>query len=353
MNGAIGVVGATGAVGREALAILCERGHGERIAAFGSERAAGREVACGGRSLRVQAASEESLAACEAVLLCTPAEVSRRLGPSAAAAGAVVIDNSSAFRMAADVPLIVPEINGAGLTGAERLIANPNCSTIILLAALEPLRRRFGVARIVVSTYQAVSGAGQAAMEELREQAGRALRGREAGARVFHEPCAFNVFSHDSAVEPGSGLNGEERKIIEEARRIWNDADLCISPTCVRVPVMRAHAEAIMVELGEWAREDEVREELRRAPWLEVIDDRENNRFPTPLRATGRDEVLVGRVRRDPGSPARGERSRGFLLFACADQLRKGAALNAVQIMELMLRRAERRDRPRPASLRR
>lgn len=353
MSGLIGVVGATGAVGREALAILGERGHGGRVAAFGSGRAAGREVACGNRSLRVEAASEESLGACGAVLLCTPAEVSRRLAPAAAAAGALVIDNSSAFRMTPHVPLIVPEINGAGLSGAERLIANPNCSTIILLAALEPLRRRFGVGRIVVSTYQAVSGAGQAAMEELREQAEQSLSGRGGEARVFREPCAFNVFSHDSAVEPESGVNGEERKIIEESRRIWGDAGLCISPTCVRVPVMRAHAEAILVELGEWAGEDEVREELRRAPWLEVIDERENNRFPTPLRATGRDEVLVGRVRRDPGALTRGGRSKSFLLFACSDQLRKGAALNAVQIMELMLRRGARRGRPRPASPRR
>ncbi len=202
--------------------------------------------------------------------------------------------------------------------------------------AVEPLRRAFGLARITVATYQAVSGAGIAAMEELREQTRGVLAGEAARPGVFREPCAFNLFSHDSEVDPETGANGEEQKIIDEARKITGDAGLRVTATCVRVPVARAHSQAIVVEVERACREEDVRGAYEGFAGVRVLDDRARNSFPTPLKATGRDEVLVGRIRPDPAAPKdeRG-RTRGWCLFASGDQLRKGAALNAVQIAEL------------------
>ncbi|HZW09448.1 MAG TPA: Asd/ArgC dimerization domain-containing protein, partial [Phycisphaerales bacterium] len=306
---------------------------------------------------------------CSLAIFAADAATAREFCPLAVRAGAFVVDNSSAFRMDPDVPLIVPEVNGAawrrggpGRAPSEpgrpaansrahgsgdamarpgapgRLVANPNCTTIILLVAIEPLRRAFGIEAIDVATYQAVSGAGLAGMEELLEQTRSCLTPHGApggGPRVFAEPCAFNVFSHDSAVDPASGVNGEERKVIDETRKIWADPAVRVTPTCVRVPVLRAHTEAITVTLRRPASEAEVREALSSGQGLEIIDDRAANRFPTPRKAGERDPVLVGRIRPDPGEPPEaGGRSRRWCLLACADQLRKGAALNAVQIAE-------------------
>jgi len=328
-------------VGLEALAILGERGvESARLRVLASERSAGSDVPYRGGSVRVAEIGPDSFRGVELALVCASAEVARRLAPVAAAAGAVVVDNSSAFRADPLVPLVIPEVNGGSLPrrGSRGvIIANPNCSTIILLAAVNPLRTAFGIERLVVATYQAVSGAGAAAMEELREQVLEVANGREAKPRVFKEPCAFNVFSHDSAMDVETGVNGEERKIIDETRRIWDDPRAAVSPTCIRVPVMRAHTEAIAVTLASPASEGEVFEVLRNGPGLEVVDDRSANAFPTPLKAAGRDKVLVGRVRRDPAEePDALGRSRSFLLMACGDQLRKGAALNAVQIAEAL-----------------
>lgn len=331
----IAVVGATGAVGREMLEILAHRGvPAASLRCLASERSSGTSLPYGDEHVGVAAAGPGSFDGVDLALFSAGASRSRELAPAALDAGAVVIDNSSAFRMDPDVPLVVPEINGDLLKGPGRpaLIANPNCAAIILVMAVDPLRRAFGVERLVVSTYQSASGAGAAALAELREQTRVVLDGGEPTPRVFREPCAFNVFSHDSEVDPATGRNGEEQKLMDESRKIWDDPALALSVTCVRVPVLRAHTESICVTLGEPAAEDEVRRCLAAAAGIEVVDDRAANRFPTARRATGRDAVLVGRVRPDPGQPADGTRHRGFNLLASGDQLRKGAALNAIQI---------------------
>ncbi|MCC5824508.1 MAG: aspartate-semialdehyde dehydrogenase [Phycisphaerales bacterium] len=323
----VAVVGATGAVGREALSILAERGHpADRIIALASARSAGERLPYADAAVTVAALTDD-FPACDAALFCATADIARAHAPGAVAAGALVVDNSSAFRMDPAVPLVVPEINASAIADA-RLIANPNCSTIILLTALNPLRERFGVARIVVSTYQAVSGAGLEAVAELQAQTRAVLDGRPAEPSVFPEPCAFNVFSHESPLDPATGLNGEESKMIAESRRIWNDPGLILIPTCVRVPVLRAHTQSALVTLENPATEDDLRAALAAAPGVALLDDRAHNRFPTPLGATGGDPVLAGRIRRF--SPTE------FSLLIAGDQLRKGAALNAVQIMDLL-----------------
>ncbi len=337
----ISVVGATGAVGREVLGILSSRGvpHSS-VVALASESSAGTSLAYGAHAIRVQALGDDSFSAGGLAIFAASADIARRFAPVAIAAGASVVDNSSAFRLEPHIPLIVPEINGARLTRASvrpRLVANPNCSTVILLTALDPLRRAFGVEAVCVATYQAVSGAGLAAIDELRAQTRSVLEGNRPEPRFFKEPCAFNVFSHDSEVDADSGLNVEERKIIDEARKIWLDPDLPITPTCVRVPVLRAHTQAITVRLGRPVTERQVREALALAAGVTVIDDRAASSFPTPLRATGRDDVLVGRIRPDPAEkPGPGGEFASWCLLACGDQLRKGAATNAIQIADLL-----------------
>lgn len=342
-EGCIAVVGATGAVGREVLHLLAARGvSGERVRALASSRSAGTHVRCGPDNLEVSGLGDGSFAGSALAIFAADAVTARRYAPIAARAGAVVIDNSSAFRLDPDVPLVVPEVDGCGAIPASRnIIANPNCTTIILVTALEPLRRAFGIEAIDVATYQAVSGAGLAAIDELLDGTRASLDPSDRPSteasrqRVFAEPAAFNVFSHDSPVDLDSGINGEEQKVIDETRKIWGDPFLRITPTCVRVPVLRAHTEAITVTLTSPASEAEVREALARGSGVEVVDDRAANRFPTPRKASGNDPVLVGRVRPDPGEVSdAGGRNRRWCLLACGDQLLKGAALNAVQIAE-------------------
>ncbi|MEX2217191.1 MAG: aspartate-semialdehyde dehydrogenase [Phycisphaerales bacterium] len=369
----LAIVGATGAVGREFLAVLEERRfpHGP-VRLLASPRSAGTVMTYRGEPHTVQALSPEAFEGIDLALFSAGGAISKQYCPVAAAAGAVVIDNSSAFRMVEGVPLVVPEVNPGALEGIRRsehrppktavggtggtIIANPNCSTIIMLLAVTPLRRAFGVERVIVSTYQAVSGAGAGGMRALIEEtraeleamsrcspAGQASRLPAAGTaapQFFPEPCAFNVFSHNTAVDPETGRNVEEEKMIVETRKIWGDPGARISATCIRVPTLRAHAESINVELSRPAAEEEVRGVLSRAPGVEVVDDRAGNRFPTPRKASGRDAALVGRIRRDATAEETvegGRRlSRGYDIFVCADQLRKGAALNAVQIAELV-----------------
>jgi aspartate-semialdehyde dehydrogenase len=343
-DGLIAVIGATGAVGLEVLQILAGRGiDSSRVVAIASERSVGKSVPMGDQSLAIRPLAEGCFANVGTAIFGTDAAISREWCPKAVEAGAVVVDNSSAFRMDPAVPLIVPEVNGDVLRHAHLqsrgpkglLIANPNCSTIILLMALTPLRDAFGVEHIVLSTYQAVSGAGIAAMDELRAQAQSVLDGVPAAPVVFKEPCAFNVFSHDSAMNVTTGLNGEEQKIIDETRKIWQDSAVRVSPTCVRVPVLRAHTQAITARLKSPATLEEVRRVLAAAPGVRIVDDRLQNSFPTPLKAAGRDEILIGRTRCDPGEPFDDSgRTRSFSLLICGDQLRKGAALNAVQIAD-------------------
>ena len=257
---------------------------------------------------------------------------SRQFVPHATAAGVLVIDNSSAFRMDTDVPLVVPEVNPEAARVHRGVIANPNCSTIIMVVPLWPLHRANPVRRVVVSTYQAVSGAGAKALAELEEQSRTVLAGKQPKPRVFPVPCAFNVFSHDSAVNE-TGYNVEELKFIDETRKIFAAPQIAIAPTCIRVPVMRAHTETLAIEFTNPITPDEAREILSVAPGVRVDDDPARNHFPTPLEATGIDEVLVGRIRQDSTIPD----NRGLQLMLAGDQLRKGAALNAVQIAELLL----------------
>jgi aspartate-semialdehyde dehydrogenase len=339
----IAVVGATGAVGREMLVVLEQRGFpcGE-VRLLASARSAGAQLPFRGGMLRAQELGEGAFEGVDITLFSAGGEVSRRFAPAAVGAGAVVVDNSSAFRMDPAVPLVIPEVNGGAvdeLGGGPGIIANPNCSTIILLMALTPLHRAFGVERAVVSTYQAASGAGAAAMEELASQSRDVLEGREASPRIFPEPCAFNVFSHNSAVDPRTGRNVEEQKMIDEMRKIWADPCVRITATCIRVPVLRSHAESINVTLREPAAEEDVRAAIGAFPGVRVVDDRGSNDFPTSLKASGTDEVLVGRIRPDETQGGENGRWHGYDLFAAGDQLRKGAALNAVQIAELLVRK--------------
>lgn len=345
------ILGATGAVGREVLHILSSRGVcASRIRALASERSVGTNIPYAHECVVVREVAPREFEGASLAIFAGSADLSKRWAPIALEHRVTVIDNSSAFRLDHSVPLVVPEINAdvltnahatarANATRAARLIANPNCSTILLLVALGPLRRAFGIRRIDVATYQAVSGAGLEAIDELHTQARASLVGAGASSspRVFKEPCAFNVFSHDSAVNLSDGTNGEERKIIDESRKIWNDPALRITPTCVRVPVVRAHTMAVTVELSQPAREHELRAALEHAPGVSFVDDRANNAFPTPLKASGQDKVLVGRLRPDPCEPpdSNGRHTR-FCLLLAGDQLRKGAATNAVQIADLI-----------------
>lgn len=333
MKRSYAILGATGAVGREFLAILAERrAEIGSLRLLASARSAGQVVEFRGQPIRVEEVGPRSFDGVDIGLFSAGASVSKTWAPVAVAAGARVIDNSSAFRMDADVPLVVPEINPQAI-GDARVIANPNCSTIIMNMAVWPLHQRRRVRRIVVSTYQAASGAGWAAMQELENQTRDVLSGRPATPRLFPHPIAFNLFSHNTAIRE-DGYNVEERKMILETRKIFGEPDLQITATCVRVPVLRAHSESINLTFEQPIRESEVREILANAPGVRLVDDRAANRFPMPLDASSRDECLVGRIRQDLSQPD----GRGIELFVCGDQLRKGAALNAVQIAECLPR---------------
>lgn len=331
----LAVVGATGLVGREALAILASRGvPSHRVLALASERSAGVSISYGRTRISVQPFDLGVAGLASHILLCAGSAFARAHARALVSGGASVVDNSSAFRSDPDVPLIVPEVNGHILQrSSSQLFANPNCSTILLVVALDPIRRALGLVDVVVSTYQAVSGAGRAGLEALeRECREEVVEGVNAQS-PFPEPCAFNVFPHESAFDQETGLCLEERKLITESARLWADTAPTITPTCARVPVRRAHSQAVTFTVHSKASEREIRDLLRSAPGIEV---RENPTCPpTPLQATGRDEVLVGRIRRAPSEPQVGP-ARRFQLWLCGDQLRKGAALNAIQILELL-----------------
>jgi aspartate-semialdehyde dehydrogenase len=332
----VAVVGATGAVGVEILKCLDRRGFplgGLRLLA--SPRSAGRTVDFRGRTLTVEALTRESFRGVDIALFSAGGSISRVFAPAAVEAGAVVVDNSSAFRMDPDVPLVVPEINPQAIAGHRGIVANPNCSTIIALVALWPVHRRHRVRRLIAATYQAASGAGQAAMDELVAGTRAFLDGTPFRPEVIPYPYAFNVFSHNSRVDPETGYNEEETKLLKESRKILGEPDLRVSATCVRVPVLRAHAEALTVECERPVTPEEVRELLSSAPGVRVVDDRAANRFPMPIDASGEDDVLVGRIRADTSDPT----GHSFAMFVCGDQLLKGAALNAVQIAERLVAR--------------
>ena len=258
--------------------------------------------------------------------------VSKQFGPIAAKAGAVVVDNSSAFRMDPDVPLVIPEINPQTINDHKGIIANPNCSTIIGIVPVWPLHQVNPVKRMIVSTYQAVSGAGWQAMEELKNLTRDVLDGKDPQPKAFKHSCAFNCFSHDSDIGE-NGYNVEEMKMVHETHKIFNDDSIAITCTCVRVPVLRTHCESINLEFTKPFELNDVVEKLLQAPGVKVVDDRENNYFPMPNDATGQGDILVGRIRYDESIPDK----RGLNLFVAGDQILKGAALNAVQIAEKLV----------------
>lgn len=335
----VAVVGATGAVGREVLSILAERGHPRgAVVAFASDRSSGLAVPFGEGSVQTRALSHAALREADIAIFASSAEVAVRFAPGAAGAGVLCVDNSSAFRADPDVPLVVPEVNAGALAEgrAGGIVASPNCSTILLLVAIEPIRRAFGVEQVVVSTYQAVSGAGLAGMRELDEQAKASVEGRELSRSVFPEQCLFNCFVHESEIDPRTGFNGEEAKIIAEAGKIWGlGGGAPIVPTCIRVPVRRAHAESVFLRTSRPATIEQVRAVLRAGEGLELAEG--SSAFPTPLRAGGGDRVLVGHLRRSPTARfGAGGGADEFVFWLCGDQLRKGAALNAVQIAAVL-----------------
>jgi aspartate-semialdehyde dehydrogenase len=281
----------------------------------------------------VEELKADAFKGCDIAFFSAGATRSREFVPAAKAAGCVVVDNSSAFRMDPNTPLVVPEITAGELAKHHGIIANPNCVAIVAATPLWPLHQARRIRRIVMSTYQAASGAGAAAMEELSESTRAYLEGRPFTPKVLPHPYAFNVFSHNTKVDPQSGYNEEEIKVMQECRKIFGVPDLRVSATCVRVPVLRAHCIAMNVEFEAPLSPAEAREILSRAPGVRVVDELEKNYFPMPVDASGKDDVLVGRIRKDVSDPTGATLS----LFVAGDQLRKGAALNAVQIAERLI----------------
>jgi aspartate-semialdehyde dehydrogenase len=324
----IAVVGATGAVGVEILRVLERRNFpvaGLKLLA--SKRSVGKTLEFKGKPYKVEELTAAAFKGVDIAFFSAGAGRSREFAPAAKAAGAVVIDNSSAFRMDPNVPLVVPEVNPGDLRWHKGLIANPNCTAMILAVAIWPIHQAVGIRRVIVSTYQSASGAGAAAMRELEDQAREYAAGKAITKSVFPHQIAFNVFSHNTKMAD-NGYNEEENKVVEETRKIFHEPELAIVPTCIRVPVLRAHAESIVLELAAPMSPEEARALLARSAGIKIVDDPVANHFPMPLEASGDLDVHVGRIRRDVSNP------NGLALFVAGDQLLKGAAWNAVQIAE-------------------
>jgi len=327
----VAVLGASGAVGQELLQLLEQRRFPvAELLPLASPRSAGQSLGWQGRALTIQPVEASAFEGVDLVLASAGGSVSRQWAPLAAAAGALVIDNSSAFRMDPEVPLVVPEVNPEAAFSHRGIIANPNCTTILLSLALAPLHARRPIRRVVVSTYQSASGAGARAMEELRSLSRTVLDGGEPVSEVLPHSLAFNLFLHNSPLQP-NGYCEEELKMLHETRKIMGTPELRLSATCVRVPVLRAHSEAVNIEFHEPFPVEEARALLADAPGVELLDDFDANRFPMPTDVTGRDPVAVGRIRQDLSEP------NALELWLCGDQIRKGAALNAIQIAELLI----------------
>jgi len=327
------IAGVTGAVGQEFLSILQQRDFPfDLLKVLASSRSAGKKINFKGKEYTVEELTKDSFTGIDIALFSAGGARSKEFAPAAAEAGAVVVDNSSAFRMDPDVPLVIPEINPEKIKEHKGIIANPNCSTIIGIVPVWPLHKANPVRRMVVSTYQAASGAGMSAMLELESQSREILDGKEPTCRALPYQIAFNCFNHDSALDP-NGYNLEEIKMVKETHKIFDCPDIAITATCIRIPVLRAHCESINLEFADPITPDEVRDLLSSAPGVTVLDDREHNRFPMPIDATGKDDVYVGRIRQDESLPD----NRGINIWVAGDQLRKGAALNAVQIAEKLL----------------
>src|SRR6476646_3312060 len=335
----VAIAGVTGAVGAEFIATMDRRGFPVRkLKALASARSAGKTLSFRGESIAIEELTERSFEGVDIALFSAGGGTSRKFSPSAVRAGAVVIDNSSAFRMDPNVPLVIPEINGNRIREHKGIIANPNCAAITALVPLWPIHQKNRIKRVIISTYQAASGAGAAAMNELVESTRANLNGQVYTPKVMPHPYAFNLFNHNTAVDPETGYNDEETKVIKETRKIFEDETIAVGVTCVRVPVLRAHCEAITFECEKPISESEVRRILAAAPGVKVVDDRVKNYFPMPIDASGQDDVLVGRIRNDLSDPT----GHSIAMFVSADQLLQGAALNAVQIAEYLVNRDAR-----------
>jgi aspartate-semialdehyde dehydrogenase len=327
------IVGVTGAVGQVMLECLEQRAFPvDELIPLASSRSAGKKVSFKGQEVEIQNLENHRFQKGEIVLSSAGAKVTKTFRERAVASGAVIVDNTSAYRMEKGVPLVVPEINADQIPNNPGLIANPNCCAAILTVALWPLYKLSRIRRMVVSTYQSASGAGAAAMAELETQTREVLEGKAPTIKALPYQLAFNLYSHNAAIE-ANGYNGEENKVVAETQKIFDDTDMGVAVTCIRVPVMRAHSESVNLEFEEPVTVEQAREAIRNAPGVRLVDNREKNFFPMPLDASGIDDVLVGRIREDDTVPG----GRGLALFISGDQLRKGAALNAVQIAEKLV----------------
>jgi aspartate-semialdehyde dehydrogenase len=331
----VAVVGATGAVGSTMLGVMRERGFpADEVVPFASERSAGRRIDFGDQMLEVQALSEDSIQGFDIALFSAGGSTSGEWAPRFAAAGAVVVDNSSRWRMNDDVPLVVSEVNPEALDRHNGIVANPNCSTMQMVVALKPIQDAAGIERLVITTMQSVSGTGQRAVEELHDQTEAVLDAKEiAQPTMYPHQIAFNVLPVAGSFPDGSDYTDEELKLVNETRKILSQPDIGVSATCTRVPVYTGHSESVNVQTRDPLSPEECRSLLSSAPGLEVLDDPPNGIYPLAIEAAGRDEVLVGRIRRDPSH------ERSLNMFIVGDNLRKGAATNAVQLAELLVER--------------
>jgi aspartate-semialdehyde dehydrogenase len=329
----VAILGATGAVGTELLELLASRRFPlASLKLLASERSAGKTIDFQGESLPIEAVNDRSFQDVDIVLASAGGSTSKAWAKTIVESGATIIDNSSAFRMNPDVPLVVPEINPDSVDNHQGIIANPNCTTILLGVAIWPLHQVQLIERVIVSTYQSASGAGARAMEEVKQQAQAILDNRQPPTNSFPYPLAFNLFPHNTPIND-QGYCEEEMKMVNETRKIFSCPRLRVSATCVRVPVLRAHSESVNLEFSRPFPVAKAREILQSAPGVKLVEDWDANYFPMPIDATGRDEVLVGRIRQDISHP------NGLELWLCGDQIRKGAALNAVQIAELLVKK--------------
>lgn len=327
----IAVVGATGLVGKEAIELIEDyKSEPKKLRLFASEKSAGNKIMFKDRMIEVEELTPESFEGIDIAIFSIGASLSKKFTPYAVKSGCIVVDNSSAFRMDKDVPLVVPEINPEAITKHKGIIANPNCTTIIMLMALYPLYKLSKIESVHFSSYQAVSGGGLKAQDELLSQMYNYVNGHNPTPSVFKHQILFNVFSHDSEILE-NGYNREEQKAVDETGKILSDNDIKISPTCVRVPVMRAHSIAISAVTKDYVSIDALRENINKMEGVKLVDDRGNNHFPMPIYAYRNHDVLIGRLRR--GQTHKNE----VMMFVSGDQLLKGAALNAFQIVEKLL----------------
>ncbi len=327
----VAIVGATGMVGQEFIKVLEQRSFPmTSVNLLASDRSHGRKMKVRGEELEVKETTPDSFKGIDIALFSAGADISKQFSPIAAKAGAVVVDNSAAFRMDPEVPLVVPEVNPEDIKKHKGIIANPNCSTIQVVVALYPLHRVNPIKRLTVATYQSVSGTGLAAVDELTGQSKQVLEGKKATAKVYPYQIAFNVLP-EIDVFLDNGYTKEEWKMVEETHKIMHAPEIAISATCVRVPVMIGHSEAVQVEFSRPMSPDEARSILSKAPGVTVMDDPSKRVYPYPVMAAGQDDVYVGRIRKDASHP------NGLVLWIVSDNIRKGAALNAVQIAEKLV----------------